>query len=268
MKNDYFETMSPSEEILFSLRHWRSWYHLGMNDIRSKYRRTYLGPLWLVLGMGVSLAMMAVLWSNIFGQDWREYLTYMLSGIITWYWVQAYVTQSCDVYAIEYSGLVRSLPTPPIIFAFRFVLKGALLYVHYLPIWLISAVITGVYPTLLSFAVLPIGAFIIMLNGLSFAIILGFSNARLRDIGPSVLAIMTPMMLMTPILWRPDMLGEYAWLADLNPFTHFVAIIREPLLGDLPSVTTWGWVLGLTSVNTLVALLVYKRYRKYLVFWI
>ena len=56
-------------------------------------------------------------------------------------------------------------------------------------------------------------------------------GARYRDIEPTVKSLMPPMLLLTPILWKPEMLGEYSFLIYANPFTYFVGIVRNDLIG-------------------------------------
>jgi lipopolysaccharide transport system permease protein len=261
-------SLTAREEIFASLRAWEALLFLSLHDIRAKYRRTMLGPWWVVLGVGISLGLMSALWSIIFGLDWREYLNYMIAGIITWYWIQGYITQSCEVFTAEFSSLLRSLPTPPIMYVYRFVMKGAWMFAHYLPIWLISAIITSKYPSIASIILFPIGFLFIIVNAIAITIILGMGNARFRDLSPAVTALMTPMLLLTPVIWQPSMLGDYQIIATLNPFTHFVSIIRGPLIGNVPSALTWSYVSAVTVFNVAVAAVLYGKFRKHIVFWI
>lgn len=264
----FSRSASAQSEIFQGLKAWNVCLFLSLNDIRTKYRRTFLGPWWVVLGVGISLGLMSVLWSTIFGLDWRVYLNYMMAGIITWYWIQAYITQSCDLFTMEFASLMRSLPTPPIIYVYRFVLRGAWLYLHYLPIWVISALVTGNGPTWWALVLFPLAFVIILINAVAITIVLGMGNARFRDLSPAIQALMTPMLLLTPIIWHPSMLGEYQFIAMINPFTHFVAIIREPLIGSVPTMLTWIYVSVVTVLNVLTATVLYGKYRKYIIFWI
>lgn len=60
---------SFNTDLKLTIERPTSWLHLSLNDIQSKYRRTRLGPWWIVIGMSITLGMMAVLWSVIFGLD-------------------------------------------------------------------------------------------------------------------------------------------------------------------------------------------------------
>ena len=50
---------------------------------------------------------------------------------------------------------------------------------------------------------------------------------------------MAPMLLLTPVLWKPEMLGEYASLVYYNPFTYFIGIIRNDLIGLEFDIKIW-----------------------------
>lgn len=267
-----FKQLEPQDsvwkEVGSCVAAWPIWAFLGLNDIRTKYRRTFLGPWWVVLGMGIALGLMSILWSTIFGLDWRTYLPYMISGIITWYWLSTYINQSCDLFTNEFAPLMRSLPMPSLIYVLRFVARGFFLFLHYLPIYMVAALVTLTPPSPYVLVTLPIGFAFIIVNAIAVSQILGMISARFRDIPPAVTAFMTPMLLLTPIIWEPSMLGNYRFIADLNPFTHLVAIVRGPLIGVEPTLFNWAFVVGITGVNVLTSLVFYRKYRHYLIFWI
>ena len=60
------------------------WLYLGWRDVQKHYRRTMLGPFWLTLSMGVLVAGLGVLYSQIFSTPIREYLPYIAVGFIVW----------------------------------------------------------------------------------------------------------------------------------------------------------------------------------------
>lgn len=256
------------KEWVAVFRAWPSWIFLSFNDIRTKYRRALLGPWWVVLGMGGATTMMALVWSIIFNLDWRHYLPYMMAGIITWHWISTYMSQSCDIFANEFGNLLRSLPTPPLVHALRFVMRAFWLFLHYLPIWAGAALITGIWPTFWSMLFFPLGLAIVLINAVSITIILGMAGARFRDLSPAVTAVMAPMMLLTPVMWHPEMLGRYTIIAWINPFTHYIALIREPLLGHFPSLFNILFVAVSTVCLVGFAAWCYRRYRRVLVLWV
>ena len=256
------------QEIAGAFRAWPIWLYLSLNDIRSKYRRASLGPLWLVFGTAIGLSGMALAWSVIFGVGWRDYVPYMIAGMLCWQFIAGYINQSCTMFAGEYAGLIQSLPTPPIIYALRFVMRGLWLFLHYLPFWICVAFATGTWPALTFLPFFVLGLFLVLITALGVSVTIGILGARFRDLSPAVAAVMTPAMMLTPVMWKPEMIGEYAIFATLNPLAHYVEILRAPLLGQSPAALSLAAAGAMSTLWSLIAFLMYRRYRHVLVLWV
>ena len=113
------------------------------------------------------------------------------------------------------------------------------------------------------------GFLIVVFNAVAVSIILGILGARFPDLTYSVAMIMAPMFFVTPILWMPDMLaGTRSQLAEMNPFTHFLAIIREPLLGGEPDFLNYAVTIGLSVLLMFLSLYMLGRHRAKVPYWI
>ncbi len=255
-------------DVKISISRPTSWLNLSLNDIQSKYRRTRLGPWWIVIGMSITLGMMAVLWSVIFNLDWRHYLPYMLTGVVVWYWLSGYITAGCNVFSMEFAGMIRAMPSPPMIYAFRFVVRGFFLHLHNMLIPVAALIITGTVPHWSLLIWFPVSSVIILVNAFFITIYLGFLCARVRDVAQLIQAVIGPLMLLTPAMWRPDMLGSYRFIAELNPFTHFLEIVRSPLIGEQVDLVSIIVVSGITIFNVAIGIIVYNKFRRKLVFWL
>ena len=73
---------------------------------------------------------------------------------------------------------------------------------------------------------------------------------------------------LTPIIWQPSLLPGRALALDVNPFFHFVEVVRAPLLGQAPALLSWYAVLGATAGGWLVTLVLYRRYHGRIAYWI
>src|SRR5205814_8046164 len=72
---------------------------------------------------------------------------------------------------------------------------------------------------------------------------------RFRDLPQIVTNVLQVAFFATPIMWRPDALVRYRWMADFNPFTHLIDIVRLPLLGRVPEMQSWMWSLGVLALS-------------------
>src|SRR6185437_4751840 len=124
---------------------------------------------------------------------------------------------------------------------------------HNLLIYVFVVAIFQIWPNWATLLVIP-GITLICINGVSVGLLLGTLGARFRDIPPVVAAIMQMMFLLTPIFWQPEQLPGRELLVMLNPFYYFIEIIRQPLLGNAPSLTIWMAAIGITLAGLLVAI--------------
>ena len=97
---------------------FRSWIYLAYFDLKLKYRKTYLGPLWIVFGMAISAGLLCFIWSIIFKLDWQNYLLYIFSGFIIWTWFTAIVVEGPEIFTNN-SELLKTFAIPPIFHVLR-----------------------------------------------------------------------------------------------------------------------------------------------------
>jgi ABC-type polysaccharide/polyol phosphate export permease len=93
--------------------------------------------------------------------------------------------------------------------------------------------------------------------------------ARYRDIPPIVKSSMQVIFFITPVMWQPGgLIGRQHLIVDLNPLYAFLELIREPLLGNLPSLRNISVVLGVTFVGFLMSFYLLTHYRKRIIYWL
>jgi ABC-2 type transport system permease protein len=63
-------------------------------------------------------------------------------------------------------------------------------------------------------------------------------------------------------------IAERAHLAEINPFLHYVEIIRRPLLGQEQVWRHWAVVLVITVIGWAVTLWALRRYRARVSYWV
>jgi lipopolysaccharide transport system permease protein len=124
-----------------------------------------------------------------------------------------------------------------------------------------------IWPGLVVLAALPGLAFLV-LNALLVCIYLGMASARFRDIPQIVSSLVQIVFFLTPIMWKPEYLGEQSYLVTLNPFYHLIELVRAPLLGHLPSPMNYAAVSLITLANLLVASVFFVRYRMRIAYWV
>lgn len=243
-----------------------AWIRLGWYDIRSKYRRTFLGPLWIALTTGFSVGCLGFVYGSLFQIQWRSYLPYVTAGLICWILISTLLLE-CNTAFIMYKHVFHSFKLEPILPHIRIVFRVHMEFIHNLLVFIAVAIVcnTSIGPTQL----LMLPAFTVyLINGLCFGFLFSLLCARFRDIQQLFSALISVLFLVTPILWYPDMLGERGNIAQFNPLTHYIAILREPMLGQFPPKISWLIVALLTTFSILITMLVYKKIRNKVIFWL
>jgi ABC-2 type transport system permease protein len=250
---------------------WRQrslWGYLGWQDIKQRYRRSVLGPLWISISMGVIATAMGILYGALFGEPIATFLPYVATGLLIWNFVNGCILEGSEVF-IANEGLIRFLPAPISLHIYRLVWRQMLFFAHNLVIWLLLVII---FPQPLSASVLlAVPAFVLLvLNGLWAAMLCGIIATRFRDIPPIIASLTQLLFFMTPIVWSYERLrtNPLAAYVELNPVMHFVEILRQPLLGQDIIWRHWVVVGVITVVGCGVSLLALRNYRARVAYWV
>jgi len=242
------------------------WTTIGLQDIRQRYRRSVIGPFWITISMGIMVAAFGLLYSQIFKIDTTEYLPYVTAGFFSWGLISALVTDGCTAFSSS-DGLIKQLSAPLSIYVYRVLWSNLLTAAHNIWIYFLVALWFDVdlgWPVLLAIPAL----ILILINGLWVGLLLGLLSARFRDIPMIVASIVQVAFFITPIIWKADMLPGRALFLAVNPFYHFVAILRGPLLGQVPAFESWAAALLVTLIGWMITLFFYTAYRWRLAYWV
>ena len=256
---------------------WRQrelWGHLGWQDIRQRYRRSVLGPIWITISMAVTAVALGVLYAGLFGNPLDKQLPYILVGFIVWAFISGCILEGADVF-IANEGLIKHLPAPVSVHVYRLVWRQTLLFAHNL---IVYAVMLVVFPQSLHWSsLMAFPAFVLLaVNGAWVALLFGMASARFRDLNPIIGSLVQLTFFLTPVVWIYDDLlnspnpttAERARIAEVNPFLHFIEIIRRPMLGESLVWHSWVVVLAITVVGWAVTLWALRRYRSRVSYWV
>jgi len=75
------------------------------------------------------------------------------------------------------------------------------------------------------------------------------------------------LFFVTPIMWKPELLKDQR-LLDLNPFYHLVEIVRQPLLGAVPSLRDYFTVVFISALNIALSGAIFVRFRSRIAYWV
>ena len=244
---------------------FRLWGMLGWQDIRQRYRRSTLGPFWLTISMGALVGGLGVLYAGLFRVDVADYLPFVAAGLIIWGLLSGLITEGCAAF-IGTESIIKQVNLPLSVHVYRVVWRNLIVFAHNIVIYVAAAVIFSLQPGWTGLLVLP-GLALLCLNGVWMGLLLGLVSARFRDVPQIVASVVQVAFFLTPIIWKPELLPDRAFVLDLNPFFHLVELVRAPSLGQAPGLVSWLAAAGIALGGWLVTLLMYRRYRWRIAYW-
>jgi lipopolysaccharide transport system permease protein len=254
-------------DLLASLRAWRLWSLLGWLEIRQRYARSKLGPFWLTISMGVLVGMMGLVYGTLFGQDLSVYVPMVAIGMVMWGLFSGTVGEGSNAY-IASSNYIRQVSTPRLLYVLQAAWRNLVIFAHNFAIVLLVLVLFGVR----SWATLPLflpGLVLFVLNATWIAALTGLLGARFRDLPQIVAALLQVAFYVTPVLFHGQMLsGRHRWIVEFNPLAYLIDVVRQPLVGQVPPVSTWLLVGAMAVAGWLVALIMTGRYHKRIPYWL
>lgn len=257
------------EDIKEGILKWRIWFMLAYQDIRLRYRRSVIGPFWITLSMAITVYSMGFLYARIFHQDLSSYFPFLITGMLSWTVVSTIVTELTDG-LVNAEGLVKQIKLPYTIYMHRIATRNFLIFFHNL---LVMLPIYFIYPSAakvnLNMLLIFLGLLLVYINTIFYGLVVSMIGSRFRDISQVMKSLMQIVFFITPIMWRPEVLGEKGqFFANLNPIYALLQMVREPMLGEVPTMANFAISLGITIAGVLISGVFFSKYRSRIVYWL
>lgn len=245
---------------------WRLAAALARLDIRNRYRGSVLGPFWMTLSSALMIAGLGILYSRLFKIPMEEYLPFIAISLIIWNTINQIVTEACSSFTTS-EAIIRQLPLPYTVHVLRSVFRNVAVAAHNLPLILIVFLLTWKMPGLEALLVIP-GLALFAINAFAGSLLLGMVCARFRDIQQIVTSAMQLAFFLSPVLWKPELLGASQIWLPLNPFYALMETMRGPLVEGGAPLIIWAAAVTYTGLVCCLALVMFVRFRGRIAFWV
>jgi ABC-type polysaccharide/polyol phosphate export permease len=253
-------------DLLEGARAYHIWGRLAWQDIRQRYRRSVLGPFWITISAAAMIGGIGLMYSRLLRQDIDEYIPFLSVGLLVWFFVAALINEACMAF-IGAEQLIKQVKLPLTVHVWRVVWRNVIIFGH--NVLILVPVFAYYHRGIDAGAVLALfGVLLIALNGFLLGIALGLVCARFRDVAPIVANLVQLAFFLTPVMFQTKALGNQVWIAQVNPFYHFLQIVRAPLLGSEVPVESWIYVLCASLLCAIVTLVLFARYRSRIAYWV
>ena len=242
------------------------WTAFAWEDIKTTYRRTVFGVAWITVVFLVMIGVKFIIFggTSVSNGENGNFVAYLTVGFLIWTFISNVLSSSNCL--LQFENWIKNDTIPiagfPIIvllrclFNFVFTLIACLIILALDRVTL-SPAIWSVTPALLLIFVMSY--FTILL----FAII----GLRYRDFTQIITAYVRAAIFLTPIFWYPENMGEMMKYLWWNPVSHFLWIVRDPIVDGTIPVMSWIYCSVLTVLISFMAIVTYKLTRRHLIFW-
>jgi len=220
-------------ELSVFLGGWHTWVLLSLQDVKSRYRRSFIGPFWITLTSLFFVAGLGMVYSRLLHLDLKEYLPFLATGIIVWTFIIGFINEGAN--AIIGSGhIIKQISLPYMTHIMRVVFRNFVVFLHS---WIILVPLLMWYGYLTFYGAFCaiFGVFLSLFSLTPLVIVLSLLCARYRDVLPMISSGMQLLFFVTPVMWHPGQVDGLSGVIKYNIFNYFINVVREPMLnGYLP----------------------------------
>ena len=215
-------------------------------DFKVKYQRSSLGLLWSILYPLLMMAVMGVVFSNLFKASMPgvSYLAYLLTGLVIFNFFSDATNQSMPA-IVGNMSLINKVYIPKYIFPLsKCLFSGINFLLTLIPLYgviLITGTGLNVWHILLPFCYLCVLVFCIAMGFFLSAL-----SVFLRDVFYIWGIVVLAWTYLTPVMYNISILPEkILMLMEFNPLYQYIDFAREIILYQrIPQLDCWVWCSG------------------------
>ncbi len=247
------------------------WLHLVRSDLKSRFRRSKLGMLWVLIQPLLLTTIMSVVFSTVFNQPLGEYAVYILSGIIVWDLISSSTIAGggCIMSAEQY---IRQFNHPITIYSLRSALLYIVLFLLEINALIIWILFMRPENLILAIFTLPLTLMLYFMLSWSITTIAGYMNTKYRDYPQMMGLVMQTIWYLSPVFFKKDMFTlspALNILFQLNPITHLLNLIRDPFVyGKMPGAISYLFVIATILIFLFWAYQLNKKNQKKIIFYL
>jgi ABC-type polysaccharide/polyol phosphate export permease len=259
--------MSGIADLLSGIDNWRVSHLMGLGEIRRRYARSRIGQFWLTISTGIMVATLGLVWSTLWKTPVADLLPFIAISLIVWTMISGTLGEATMVFVsagpiFQNQGMSFSTAI------YALVYRHLIIFLHNVPIIVIAIVLFSV-PAGGTCLVALAGFGLVVLALVWTSYLVAIACVRFRDLTQVVQNGLTIAFFITPVLWKPDQIpADQHYLLSLNPFAALLAVVREPLLGQLPTVYDWTTAAIFSIGGFVLALPVIGYCQRRIIYWI
>lgn len=250
---------------------------LILRDFKIKYKRSVLGVVWSLLYPILMMAVMALVFSNMFRfqVEGTSYLVYLLTGIIMFQYFSEASNLAMTSVVFNFP-LINKIYIPKYIFPLAKCLFVGINFVLSLIPWFLIIILTqfglGNYPASINlyYLILPLIFLCLLLFTVGMGFFLSCVSVFLRDVFYIYGIVLTIWQYFTPIFYSIEIIpAKLQFLFEFNPLYQYLTATRSIVLyGQCPSALNLILCVAYALIAMLVGCIVFKKNQDKFIYYI
>ena len=214
-----------------AIRYRTIWKFLSVQDIKSRFRRSRLGVLWMIMNQVVFACGAGYMWAIIFGQKASDFIPFISVGFAVWGFIAAGFVDGCNAF-VSGQGFAKQVALPMEIFICRF-MANTLFTASF-------GMLTAVIIVVLTKDLSALPGMIWVFPGLALVIVcvifvtgtMAYLGAIYRDLLHGMSGLFQMLFVVSPVIYTPEILIKRGagFLIFLNPLASMIQVIRVPII--------------------------------------
>ena len=234
---------------------------LTSREIKRKYARSYLGIIWSVLNPLLSMAVLSLIFSQLFRRSIENYPIYYLTGYILWQTFTSSTNASMTA-LVDNKMLLLKVKFPMELFVLTRVYTAVINLGYSLIAYAVMLLVFRVTPnwTMLFSPVILICLFLFSL-GISY--ILSVIYVFFGDIKHLYSVLLTLWMYCSAIFYPVEQLhGLIRIIIENNPMYTYIHCLRKVVMyGEIPKIAEFFQMIVWSALAYIVGYFIFKRNR-------
>lgn len=241
-------------------------FFFAWGDTKARYRRSVLGPFWMVLSTAVSVAGLGFLWSMLLKDDPIKLVPSLTVGLVVWQFISGCILEAPSIFSRN-AHFIRNIKIPFFIFPLQLVMRQLINFGHNAVVVIVVVLYFSPVLHLNQLLIIP-GLFLVIGNLCWIILLIAMLGSRFRDFEQIIGAIMPLMFFLSPVIYRPSQLSFGQQIVWLNPFSYFITLIRDPISGNIPPLFVYQVSIVALLIGTVFTVYQFGKQRKNISFWV
>jgi lipopolysaccharide transport system permease protein len=231
---------------------WRQVQTLTSASIRSRYRNTFAGLLWVILNPVLMFSAQSFAFKYILKINVENYPLFLLTGLLPWIFFSSSISMGTTI-IVSNARLYKSFPIHPLVSLTSTLIDNLINFVIAFVVILVPVFFLTPNADRALLLLLPFPLISLFIATIACSLILATLQVFLHDVKFIVDFVMSVAFYVTPIFYPTRFVDpQFRWIIDFNPFAVLLAPFQALSGTSLPD--DFFARLGLSTVLSLCLL--------------